>query len=45
MAVITGTNLSEASRVFFDGVDAVVRDFDAVSGRLTVVPPVAPVNR
>ena len=44
IAVITGTNLSEASRVFFDGVPAAVRDFDSLSGRLTVAPPVAPGN-
>lgn len=44
LAMITGTNLSEASRVFFDGVPAVVRDYDALSGRLTVIPPAAPAN-
>jgi uncharacterized protein (TIGR03437 family) len=42
LAVITGTDLSETSRVIFDGVEATVRDFDPIGGRLTVVPPVAP---
>ena len=44
LAQITGTNFSEASRVYFDGVAATVRDFDELSGRLTVIPPPAPVN-
>jgi uncharacterized protein (TIGR03437 family) len=44
LAAITGTDLGEASRVFFDGVAATVRDFDALAGRLTVIPPVAPPN-
>jgi hypothetical protein len=44
LAMITGTNLTEASRVFFDGVPANIRDFDSLSGRLTVVPPAAPAN-
>jgi uncharacterized protein (TIGR03437 family) len=44
LTTITGTDLTEASRVFFDGVAVTVRDFDALAGRLTVVPPVAPAN-
>ncbi len=44
LAIIAGTNLTEASRVFFDGAPASIREFDAVSGRLTVVPPAAPAN-
>jgi uncharacterized protein (TIGR03437 family) len=44
LAAISGNELAETSRVFFDGVAATVRDFDALAGRLTVIPPVAPAN-
>lgn len=44
LAMVTGTNLSEASKVFFDGVPANIRDFDPLSGRLMVIPPAAPPN-
>jgi len=44
LAIITGTNLTETSRVFFDGAPATVREFDALNGRLTVTPPAAPAN-
>ncbi len=44
LAVLNGTNISEASRVYFDGVPAPVREFDPVAGRVTVVPPVAAAN-
>jgi uncharacterized protein (TIGR03437 family) len=44
LALVTGTNLSDSSRVYFDGAAAIVRDFDALSGRLTVIPPPASPN-
>jgi hypothetical protein len=44
LAAIGGSNLSEASRVFFDGVPAVVREFDALGNKLIVAPPAAPAN-
>lgn len=44
LAIVTGTNLAESSRVYFDGARAAVREFDAIGGRLTVVPPPAPPN-
>jgi len=44
LATVTGTNLTEGSRVLFDGVVAAVKDFDALGGRLTVIPPAASAN-
>ena len=41
LALVTGTNLSENSRVYFDGAPGVLREFDALSGRLSVAPPPA----
>jgi uncharacterized protein (TIGR03437 family) len=41
LALISGTNLGENSRVYFDGAPGTIRDFDALSGRLTVSPPPA----
>jgi hypothetical protein len=44
IALVTGTNLGENSRLYFDGAPGTVRDFDALSGRLTVSPPPATAN-
>jgi uncharacterized protein (TIGR03437 family) len=38
--VVAGKNLGRRSRVFFDGMEASVRGFDAEKGALTVMPPV-----
>lgn len=39
--LLTGTNLSAATRVWFDGAPATVKDVDEANQRLTVVPPPA----
>jgi uncharacterized protein (TIGR03437 family) len=44
LAVISGLNLLEATRVLFDGVPALVRSFDDFTGTLTVMPPPAPIG-
>jgi hypothetical protein len=44
LAVLNGGNYSDASRVYFDGVAAPVREVDAAGARVTVVPPVAAAN-
>jgi uncharacterized protein (TIGR03437 family) len=43
-AVITGINLLESTRVLFDGVPGIVRSLDEGLGRLTVIPPPAPIG-
>lgn len=40
VAVLTGTGLTQDTRIFFDGVEARVRSVE--QGRMVVVPPVAP---
>jgi hypothetical protein len=44
VAIISGVNVLEGTRVLFDGVPALVRSFDETLGRLTVIPPSAPVG-
>jgi hypothetical protein len=44
LAVLTGANLTLNTRVLFDGADALVRSFDEVSSRLTVIAPHAPLG-
>jgi uncharacterized protein (TIGR03437 family) len=43
-AAITGINFVEGTRILFDGAPALVRSFDEALGRLTVIPPPAPVG-
>lgn len=40
--LIKGSNLSQSTRVLFDGVDGTVRSWDEAAGQLLIVPPVAP---
>ncbi|HYP07645.1 MAG TPA: matrixin family metalloprotease [Bryobacteraceae bacterium] len=43
-AIILGANLSDTSRVYFDGAPAPVREADGLGGRLVVTPPAAAPN-
>lgn len=42
LALLTGNNLSSQSRVFIDGEEALVRNFDSAAGIITIQPPSAP---
>jgi uncharacterized protein (TIGR03437 family) len=44
LAIVSGTNLLESTRILFDGVPAITRLFDESTGRIIVVPPSAPVG-